>query len=227
MASEDVHPPMPGTRDRLLTNLKELADELDTVPRTVDMARYGDYDPVVYHEEFGSWDEAIEAAGLNPDGVSAPDEKPSGETDTEPTVNDEEETGYTHIAEARSEPTDAEEGMLEKLELFHDTYSHVPSEEDVEDTLWMPSPDEYDAAFGGVAEAAREAGIIDEEHHEANRTTDVDREELLDEVRKYRSLYGEVPDADDIDAKFWTHPVSEFLAEFGDWETVLEEAFPD
>jgi len=214
---------MPDTRERLLANLEELADDLDTVPRTVDMARHGDHDPVVYHEEFGSWEEALEEVGFDPDDVAPPDEPPSDEA-TEPTSENEDDGSYTHIAEAHSKPTDAEEGLLEKVRLFHGTYSHVPSDEDVEETVWMPPVGEYEDAFGGVADAAVEAGVVDPDHHEADRRSDADREELLDEIRKYHSLYGESPGADEIDAKFWTHPTSEFLEEFGDWGSVLESA---
>jgi len=216
--------------------MKSLAEELGTVPRTVDMARHGDHDPVVYHEEFGSWEGALKEAGLDPDGISAPEgssgkrgartkeggQKSGTEVGKKEAGNDSE--GYTHIAEARSEPTSAQEGLLEDIKLFHETYSRAPTRQDVEETIWMPSHEEYEKAFGTVADASREAGVTEDSHHEANKTSDADAKDLIEEVKKYESLYGEVPTVEEIDAKFWTHTASAYLEEFGDWNTVIQKA---
>lgn len=222
---------MAGTKERLLKDMGDLAEELGTVPRTVDMARHGGYDPVVYYEEFGSWDEALRQAGLDPDCISAPEGTPEGGTGTGGTEkegtkgkDESEESGYRHIAEARSGHSSAEEGLLEDIRLFYETYSRAPTQQDIEETVWMSPKEEYEEAFGSVAEASREAGVIEDSHHEANKTSTADADELLGEVKKYEGLYGEVPTADEMDAQFWTHPASEYLEEFGDWDTVLKKA---
>ena len=57
--------------DELIDALQELADELGESPTTVQMNKHGRYSPRVYRERFGSWDHAIEAAGLDPVDIDA------------------------------------------------------------------------------------------------------------------------------------------------------------
>lgn len=57
-------------REQLITDLKQLADELNRVPRVKDMDRHGPHSAAKYfHPDYGHferWSEAIEAAGLTP-----------------------------------------------------------------------------------------------------------------------------------------------------------------
>lgn len=58
----------------LLDELRRLADELDKTPSGPDMAADGEYSPSTYRRRFGSWNGAIETAGLEPRPVGAPRE---------------------------------------------------------------------------------------------------------------------------------------------------------
>lgn len=52
---------------KLRTALQALAARLGKTPTVVDMHEKGDYHPEVYVDCFGSWEKALEAAGLDPD----------------------------------------------------------------------------------------------------------------------------------------------------------------
>lgn len=57
-------------KDELIDELHQLAVDLDDPPSAVDMNEQGEYWASTYQDRFGSWNEAIEAAGLEP---TAPD----------------------------------------------------------------------------------------------------------------------------------------------------------
>lgn len=52
--------------------LADLADELDTIPNSADMNEHGPYSAGTYNNRFGSWRDALVAAGLDPDARSHP-----------------------------------------------------------------------------------------------------------------------------------------------------------
>ena len=53
--------------ETLRSALQSLAARLGKTPTVVDMHEEGEYDPKQYQEVFGGWNEALEAAGLDPD----------------------------------------------------------------------------------------------------------------------------------------------------------------
>jgi hypothetical protein len=52
--------------DDLLTELHELADELGHPPTLQDVREYSDIAATTYYNRFGSWQDALEAAGFEP-----------------------------------------------------------------------------------------------------------------------------------------------------------------
>jgi bifunctional DNA-binding transcriptional regulator/antitoxin component of YhaV-PrlF toxin-antitoxin module len=52
--------------DDLLTELNRVASELSYPPTMSQMDELGEYNPVTYRQRFGSWEEALIEAGLNP-----------------------------------------------------------------------------------------------------------------------------------------------------------------
>lgn len=52
------------TEDELLEDLQQLAERLDRVPRKADMDDYGQHSGRTYQLRFGSWANAVEAAGF-------------------------------------------------------------------------------------------------------------------------------------------------------------------
>ncbi|WP_423743545.1 homing endonuclease associated repeat-containing protein [Haladaptatus sp. SPP-AMP-3] len=53
------------SEDELLRALSELAESLDRIPTSTEMAEQGRFSPSTYRRRFGSWNEAIERAGLS------------------------------------------------------------------------------------------------------------------------------------------------------------------
>lgn len=67
LVEADLSPP-PGLRlpdEHLLDELCRLADELEKVPAQQDMTEHGYHGSETYVNRFGSWSEAVEAAGLD------------------------------------------------------------------------------------------------------------------------------------------------------------------
>ncbi|MFC7134345.1 MULTISPECIES: homing endonuclease associated repeat-containing protein [Salinibaculum] len=54
------------SREALLADLSDAADDLGRSPTRREMSDYTEYDVVTYRNRFGSWNEALEAAGLKP-----------------------------------------------------------------------------------------------------------------------------------------------------------------
>ena len=52
--------------DELLSNLQSLADKLERTPTIYDMRDYGRFSEPTYSDRFGSWNDALDAAGFNP-----------------------------------------------------------------------------------------------------------------------------------------------------------------
>ena len=69
-AADPENPGTPGPHvsgEELLGDLRELADELGEPPRFKEMVEHGDHRARTYTKRYGSWAEALEAAGLDPD----------------------------------------------------------------------------------------------------------------------------------------------------------------
>lgn len=63
--------PTDADKDTLRLALQALAARLGKTPTVVDMHREGDYHPEVYVDAFGGWEQALEAAGLDPEEMGA------------------------------------------------------------------------------------------------------------------------------------------------------------
>lgn len=68
--SRGGRPPIP--EEDLLDELRRLADELGRTPGMKMMSERGAYSGRVYPRRFGSWNEAVEAAGLEPNPQGGP-----------------------------------------------------------------------------------------------------------------------------------------------------------
>lgn len=55
------------SNDELLQEIRRIADELDRPPRATDMENRGNISPATFINRFGSWENALEKAGLDPD----------------------------------------------------------------------------------------------------------------------------------------------------------------
>ncbi|MFQ3293030.1 MAG: hypothetical protein ACI8VE_000084 [Natrialbaceae archaeon] len=53
------------SREALLGDIKRAADDLGRPPTRREMSAYTEFDPITYRNRFGSWNQALEAAGLD------------------------------------------------------------------------------------------------------------------------------------------------------------------
>ncbi|WP_176696629.1 homing endonuclease associated repeat-containing protein [Haloparvum sedimenti] len=65
-AGLEVHSVWNVSEDDLISELNSLAEELGHVPRKDEMRNQGNWSAAVYQEQFGSWNEALRAAGFEP-----------------------------------------------------------------------------------------------------------------------------------------------------------------
>ncbi|WP_259532800.1 hypothetical protein [Halalkaliarchaeum sp. AArc-CO] len=90
------------SRTELLAELQRLADETGSPPSTTDLRQEGAFNPGTYRRRFGSWNAALEAAGLDPresadqitrDELLAELHRLADETSSVPTTTDMREDG--------------------------------------------------------------------------------------------------------------------------------------
>lgn len=125
-----------------LERLRELADELDRIPRELDMNEHGPHSVDTYKTRFGSWIDALEAAGLEPD---------PEQTDT-----------------GRSGPISRVE-LLAELRRLADEVGEPPTLTDLErDGQYSKSP--YYNRFDSWADALEAAGLARDETPKPDRT---------------------------------------------------------
>lgn len=65
VAGFDVNKPVKLDREDLLAELQRVADEIDTSPTMDEMRETGRYSDRAYKREFGTWNDALRAAGLD------------------------------------------------------------------------------------------------------------------------------------------------------------------
>jgi hypothetical protein len=203
----------------LLDELRLLCDELGVPPRTIDMGKHGRFSPALYSERFGSWDGALEEAGIEGEPRRPPDEA-EPDLDTSREVPDD---GYDNLGSDDTE--DADQG-----EDFEDLDEHqrliLKIDERVEG---VPTPkdlrrrghsvngiiDEYgtwEEALGSVDIELPERMRAREETKRKRRG---DEERLLDEVRKYRSVHGHGPSKENVEKTDWMSSVGKYEEVFG------------
>jgi len=65
-AGLEVHQTWDVDKSELISELKRLAEELGHVPRSDEMQEQGKWSAIVYQKRFGSWNNALRAAGFEP-----------------------------------------------------------------------------------------------------------------------------------------------------------------
>ncbi|MEZ3170149.1 DEAD/DEAH box helicase family protein [Halorubrum sp. RMP-47] len=122
------------TRDELISELQELANNWDTINRKL-LYSVGDHHPDEYQDVFGSFDAALVEAG-----VADPD-----------TVKE--------VTADQSTPTDEQEELIAELRDLANDWDTIDRK--LLYSVGNHHPDEYDDAFGSVDAALVEAGVAD------------------------------------------------------------------
>ena len=173
------------TAEELLSELKRLGDELGRAPRRTEMRELGEFGTSVFRERFGSWNDALQAAGFDPvqvHGISREVlleaiQELAEELGRAPKRKEmREEMGYAErpfrrvfgswnnaVEAAGFEPylrrDISEADLLEALRDFAEELGRVPTSSEMWREDGPYSAATYQSYFGSWNEALREAGL--------------------------------------------------------------------
>jgi hypothetical protein len=205
-----------ASREALRSALQSLAARLGKTPTVVDMHEEGQYDPERYLEVFEGWNEALEAAGLDPDKMGSkriPDRELLAELQrlyTElgepPTQRDMTEHGeYSNrtyqlrfgswsaaLQEAMLDTNDgiSEAELLREIERLADELGRAPKAAEMDDRGEY-APVTYHRRFGSWRQALA-AADLDESRESVTET------ELLEDLERLADELGEPPTTEDV-----------------------------
>jgi len=237
----------------LLDRLRGFADELGATPSKAQMRERGPHAPSTYASRFGSWSDALEAAGFEPQtsatGISEDEllgdlRRVAGRLDRRPTSEEYDEHGrysdstyfrrFDSWADAleragvtdRYEPAPATQYTTDELLGELSRLGEAlgrPPTHGEMDRLGEYSPGTYRRRFGSWRDALVEAGF---ESGAADRPTarrQIATELLLAEIRRLADENGRPPTYQEIEAD-GRYAGATYLDRFGAWNDALEAA---
>ncbi|MDB2275874.1 hypothetical protein PM022_15260 [Halorubrum ezzemoulense] len=226
----------------LLAELRRLSDEIGETPTSRDMAEKGKYAPSTYSIAFGSWNDAVREAGLDPTRLrEVPDSKLLDELERltnqlgqPPTVHQMENHGRfgaktfsttfgswnDALREANLEPNKERDvgrsRLIDEIERLKEVSGVVPTAETMREQGRF-AVNTYKRNFGSWNDALQAAG------YELNNRTNIPESQLLDELKRLKDEIGETPRAIDMEkeGKFgW----ATYETAFGSWNAALNQA---
>jgi hypothetical protein len=241
---------MTNSENQLLKELRILADELNKTPTIRDVRKRSDHSPQVYLDQFGSWNDAIKAAGLEPnqehrlskESLLAEIERLADETERPPTVQDLEDEGkYSRQAyrnhfgswnnaleaagfKSRSSTTKiSTEELLAEIQRVADELGHPPSQSDIQE-IGTYAPTQYYRRFKSWDDVLEAAGL---EPIESSNT--ISREALLNEIRRLYDELGQPPTVQDVreHGKYSATPYYNHFEGFNEARTAAGLASPE
>jgi hypothetical protein len=229
--------------ERLCKELNEVAERIDRVPKRGEMCKHSDFSTHWYYRDFGSWNAAIREAGLEPPG------QPNQYSDEEllsevnaladqlgrvPRQSDMEKFGQHSVSTFKSrfgswnqtleecgfEPVHryniGKEELLDALTDLADRLNQTPSAEDMnEEGKFSERP--YFDQFGSWIGALESAGL-----DTPLRFEEVDRDELIDEIKHISDVVERVPKIFDV-RKHSEVKSAWYAREFGSWNEALRQ----
>ncbi len=210
-------------REAMLEVVKDLENRIGRIPKPTELPDECEFSPTDFYTEFGSWDETLEAAGLNKEQALLDDiERIAEELDRTPTLTDMDEQGKyvrntysTHFDswdEALTESNITESNrtrLIEKVQSLETRLGRLPKATDLQDISEFSQYD-YIEEFGSWDEALEAANINKKQY-------------FIDDLKRV---------ADDVDGKPRTtdvNRVGEYSASmyqryFASWDKALETA---
>ena len=185
------------TREEMINAVQSLHDRLDRVPKSTDLTEDGEYSRNDFYTEFGSWDKALEAAGISKEQASNRDR--SVETTTENPKN------------SRIEYLKSKRGVSSNTESIEIKTNSNESSESPHSRL--KSSSSKDMEHESVQESKAET--------KSEEFSEDTREEMLNTVRSLHDRLDRVPKSTDLPKK---HSPRDFYTEFGSWDEALEAA---
>jgi hypothetical protein len=227
-------------RQELIDELQRLAAELDKSPTTNDMTEQGEYAAQAYYHYFDSWDDTLEAAGLDTTGITR-----AALIEDLHAVNDRIDEPHPSAAAIREHGTYSpgpfynefggldealDAANIEKVE--PSTISKAEISEEITrlarrgkppSTSRMDSEGQFSARicadrFGSWNTAVRAAGY--EPLSEAEKIT---QEDLLNEIKRLQNELGRPPSTKDM-VESGKYTASVYFFRFESWNTAVREA---
>jgi len=220
------------TREEMLNTVRSLHDRLDRVPKSTDLPKK--HSPRDFYTEFGSWDEALEAAGIDKEQaildeiervakklghipstteLQKHDAYPASDYQSYFDSWDEalQQSGIRERFETTSEESNEEtsEGMINTLQSLYNQLDRIPKTTELPEGCEY-TPNDFYTEFGSWDEAL-EAADIDK------------KQAILDEIERVAKRVGHVPTTSDID-EHSGYPASNYASCFDSWDEALEQS---
>lgn len=195
-------------RKELLNEIKRVADELGRPPTTVDFAENAEFSSALYARYFGTWEETLEAVGVNKeenDESDGTDKKESG-TSTSRSASSEPQANGSEKRTAQDSPSNEE--LLEELRTLDERLETVPRWGDMNERGAYNSQT-YINRFESWDDALEEAGV------------DKGRQ-LLTELRRVADEVGRTPLRSDMNEQ-GRYSVSMYAKFFGSWVNAVNQ----
>lgn len=230
------------TKEELIQDLQDFAEEIGETPTGKEMSDNGPWSQDTYADYFGTWTDALIAAGMEPnirndfskeeliEDLQSFADTVDGETPTIPQMDNEgpwSATLYVNefgswneaVREAGLEPNHiqhvSDEELIEDLKEYAGKIGETPTISQMEDHHW--SWQVYVNHFGSWNDALRAAGL------EVNREYGVSDEILVEDINQVASKLGRRPSSNDI-REHGRMGLSVYVMSFGSWNEALRKA---
>lgn len=233
------------SKKELLEEIRRLADDIGETPTIAELRERGEYSIKPYVDRFGSWNSAVEAAGLesrsSTRSVSESDliadlQRVATDSEGVPTAEDVRERGnhapstyierfgsWRDARKAAGVPVDIEKNEISEQELLDevrrlgDELGQPPTVQDIREQGRFSRPTYY-STFDSWSDVLAAAGYdLSEQQH---RISD---EELCEELDRLATELGDTPTLQDLREK-GKHSATTYIDRFGSWQAALEAA---
>ena len=226
----------------LIDELRRLAVALSRTPTSRDMDNRGEYGTSTYIDVFGSWNDAVQEAGLeivrqrdvSRDEMISEIQRLADELGKPPAVHqmrDQGKFGVTTISrefgtwsaalehagyEPNKEMGVSEEKLIQELTRLRDELNRPPTAEQMS-RRGAYSVGTFDRRFGSWNNALKRAGL------DLHNRTNIPQKELLDEIVRLSDVLGRAPTAVDMESRGrFAHAT--YRSAFGSWNDAIKEA---
>lgn len=221
------------SRHELISELCQIDSSLDRLPYPSDISENSSYNIDIYRAKFGSWDDALEAAGINKEKELLKElQQVTVELGRKPTATEMNSMGrYSSSMYARyfgqwstaKEHLDEESLEIESQATLNeeldqneadDSQKHAAVDSNEEEFEWNP-PLEKASSSSEVQDNSKETAVDAESIYT--------REELEDYLNRLFDIFGEPP-TEEFVTHYGSYPISAYKSQFGSWEKALESA---